>query len=213
MYRLVLPDGLVICTTAAEHAAQLEKLQETVFPTLADSQRLKKQHYLKHIEIFPEGQFVALDGERVIAMTTTIRLKEKYLAGRHEFADIIQGGFCTSHDPSGEWLYGVDMGTHPDYRGRGLARALYRARQDTCKKLGLKGQYTMGMINGYGVLSGQMPASEYYQKLLRREIQDPTVSAQIKIGFEAQGLVEEYLDDPACGNCCVRLILPVEREI
>lgn len=213
MYRLELANGIIICSTQAIHAVQLEKLQEKVFPSLADSQRLKREHYLKHIEIFPEGQFVALDGQRVVGMTTAIRLSEKYLAAKHRFDDLIQGGYCTTHDKNGEWLYGVDMGTDPDYRGKGIAKALYIARHNTCRILGLKGQYTMGMLSGYGALKSQMSAQDYYRKLSIGELSDPTVSMQIKIGFELKGLVEDYLDDPVCGNCCARLVLPVAKEI
>ena len=213
MYSRELDNGIIVCSTKAEHAQQLEALQELVFPTLAPAQRLKCQHYLKHIEIFPEGQFVALDGEKVVGMTTTIRLSDAYLHSQHRFEEIIVGGFCTSHDPKGEWLYGVDMGTHPDYRGRGIAKALYRARRESCLKLELKGQYTMGMLSGFGALKHQLTVEQYYQKLLKAELSDPTVSAQIKVGFEPHGLVKEYLDDPVCDNCCVRLILPTAKEI
>src|SRR4051812_24283657 len=64
-YRRVLPNGLVIASARAEHAAPLESLQRVVFPTLADEERFKAAHYLKHFELFPAGQFVALDGDRV----------------------------------------------------------------------------------------------------------------------------------------------------
>ena len=73
-YRRVLPNGLVIASARAEHAAQLESLQRVVFPTLADEERFKAAHYLKHFELFPDGQFVGLDGDRVVAATATIRL-------------------------------------------------------------------------------------------------------------------------------------------
>ncbi|MBX7139410.1 MAG: GNAT family N-acetyltransferase, partial [Oligoflexia bacterium] len=172
MYERVLPNGLVIRSTAPEHATQLEELQKTVFPTLHDTQRLKKAHYLKHIQIFAAGQFVALDQNKVIGMTTTIRLAEDFLNGAHRFDEVIQGGFCTSHDPQGDWLYGVDMGTHPDYRGRGVARALYLARAATVTALKLKGQYTMGMLSGYGPLRATIAINQYYQQLLRGEIAD-----------------------------------------
>lgn len=212
-YRRTLPNGLLARLTQQGDADQLEKLQEIVFPTLAPDQRLKAPHYRKHIELFPEGQLVVVDTSRVVGMTTTIRLKESFLAAPHRFEEVIAGGFCTSHDPQGEWLYGADMGTHPDYRGRGIARALYVARHELVRKLGLKGQYTMGMPTGYGAVKDRMSAEEYYSKLIKGEIQDPTVSAQMKIGFEPYGLVEDYLDDPVCGNYCIRLKLPAEKEI
>jgi GNAT superfamily N-acetyltransferase len=213
MYFRSLPNGIVIRSTSKEDVEQLEKLQIIVFPTLNDTHRLKAEHYLNHIQIFPDGQFVAVDGKLIIGMTTSIRLSDRFLHGSHTFDEIIGGGFCTGHDPSGEWLYGVDMGTHPDYRGRGLARALYIARHETVKKYALKGQYAVGMINGYGNFKTDLSPAEYYQKLLDGELKDPTVSAQIKIGFEANGLIENYLDDPQCGDCGVRLILAASKQI
>ena len=70
-YRRVLPNGLVIASARPEHAEALEQLQRDVFPTLADEQRFKAAHYRKHIELFPEGQLVGLDGDRVVAATAT----------------------------------------------------------------------------------------------------------------------------------------------
>ena len=100
-YRRVLPNGLVIASARAEHAAQLESLQRVVFPTLADEERFKAAHYLKHFELFPAGQFVGLDGDRVVAATATIRLHFDFTDRSHTFADIIQGGWLTSHQPDG----------------------------------------------------------------------------------------------------------------
>ena len=62
-YRRVLPNGLVIAAARPEHASALEVLQRVVFPTLADQERFKAAHYLKHLELFPAGQFVGLDGD------------------------------------------------------------------------------------------------------------------------------------------------------
>src|ERR687894_610935 len=70
-YSRTLPDGIQIVHTRPEHATQLEELQRGCFPTLDDAERFKAAHYRKHIELFPDGQFVALDGDRVIGATTT----------------------------------------------------------------------------------------------------------------------------------------------
>ncbi|HEY7820340.1 MAG TPA: GNAT family N-acetyltransferase, partial [Vicinamibacteria bacterium] len=99
-----------IASTRPEHAAALEELQILCFPTLDDSERFKAAHYRKHVEIFPEGQFVALDGDKVVGMTSTIRLHFDFAHVEHKFADIIQGGWLTSHEPDGDWLYGADIG-------------------------------------------------------------------------------------------------------
>jgi ribosomal protein S18 acetylase RimI-like enzyme len=209
----LLKSGIRIASTRKEHAEALEELQLLCFPTLDDSQRFKRAHYRKHVELFPEGQFVALDGGKVVGMTSTIRLHFDFGHVEHSFDDVLQGGFLTSHEPEGDWLYGADIGTHPDYRRRGIARGLYAARQLTVRGLSLKGQVTVGMLRGYGELKGKMSAEDYYEALLRGERMDPTISAQMKVGFEPRGLLANYLNDPVCDNYGVLLVLNAEKEI
>jgi GNAT superfamily N-acetyltransferase len=208
-----LASGIRIRSTGPEHAGALEELQILCFPTLDDRERFKKAHYLKHIDLFPDGQFVALDGERVVGMTSTIRMHFDFEHVEHTFADVIQGGWLTSHEPDGDWLYGADIGTHPEYRRRGIARGLYAARHLTARRLGLRGQVTVGMLRGYGPLKRDMTAEAYYRQLLSGERTDPTVSAQIQVGFEPRALVPDYLNDPSCDNCGVLLVLAVEKDV
>lgn len=209
-YKKRLSSGIVIRSTRARDAEALEALQVLVFPTLDDSERFKREHYRKHLEIFPEGQFVAVDDAeagRIVGMTSTVRLAFDFDHAQHTFAEVIQGGWLTSHDPEGDWLYGADIGTHPDYRRRGIARGLYQARQDAVVRLGLAGQVTVGMLRGYGALKDAMTAEAYYQSVLRGEREDPTITAQMRIGFEPRGLVADYLNDPVCDNYGVLLVL------
>ena len=212
-YRRVLPNGLVIASARAEHAAQLESLQRVVFPTLADEERFKAAHYLKHLELFRAGQFVGLDDERVVAATATIRLHFDFADRSHTFADIIQGGWLTSHEPDGDWLYGADVGVHPDYRGKGLAQALYAARQELVWTLGLKGQVTAGMMSGFGAVKHRMSAVEYYEGLVAGRINDPTLSMQRHVGFEFRALLKDYLQDPICDNYSVLIVLDAARDV
>jgi GNAT superfamily N-acetyltransferase len=212
-YRRVLSNGVVIASTRPEHAAELERLQDIVFPTLVLEERFRAPHYRKHLEIFPEGQFVALEGERVVGATTTIRLHFDFEHFRHSFAEILQGGWLTSHDPKGDWLYGADIGVHPDYRGRGIARALYAARQELVHRLGLKGQVTVGMMRGYGAVKDRMSAEEYYRALTEGRLSDPTLSAQLHIGFEPRALIPNYLNDPVCDNYGVLIVLDASRQV
>lgn len=204
-YHKDVGNGIVITTTRPEHAAQLEELQRIVFPTLAKESLMRKEHYLNHIRIFPEGQFVAIDDEKVIGMTTSIRYHLDF-NDKHTFNDVFDSGFLNTHQPDGDWLYGMDIGTHPDYRGLGIAKFLYDARQETVRKLELKGQYTYGMLSGYGAMKETMTAEVYYALLLDGKINDPTVSMQIKNGFKPFGLVPGYVDDPVCDGYTALLV-------
>ena len=208
-----LPDSLVVLNARPEHAGQLEELQRVCFPTLSDDERFKAAHFLKHQELFAAGQLVALEDDRVVGATATLRLPFDPTHAGHTFADIIQGGWMTSHDPSGDWLYGADISTHPDYRGRGIGRALYAARQELVWRLGLQGQVTAGMLAGYGAVKATMPVETYYAGVLSGTIRDATLSMQIAIGFEPRGLLPNYLNDPVCDNYAVSLILPAAKQI
>lgn len=205
LYRREVGDGIVVVNTQPEHAVALEELQKIVFPTLHPSSLMRREHYLNHIRIFQDGQFVALYNDRVIGMTTSIRY-HLTTNSFHTFNDVLDGGLLNTHEPNGEWLYGMDIGTHPDFRGKGIATYLYDARQSTVHKLSLKGQFTYGMLSGYGAVQNKMSAEEYYQKVIRHELKDPTVSRQMKNGFTPHGLVAGYVDDPVCAGYCAFLI-------
>jgi 4-aminobutyrate aminotransferase/(S)-3-amino-2-methylpropionate transaminase len=212
-YHRRLSDGIVIEHTRAEHAAQLEELQRVCFPSLDDAERFKAEHYRRHLEIYPDGQFVALDGARVVGATSTIRLHFDFEHLDHTFADIIQGGWLTSHEPDGDWLYGADIGVHPGYRGRGIAMALYAARQEVVWRQRLKGQVTAGMIRGYGAVKDRMSAEEYYRGVVEGRISDPTLSMQMRVGFEPRALLANYLNDPICDNYSVLIVLGAEKDV
>ncbi|MEO6169115.1 MAG: GNAT family N-acetyltransferase [Chitinophagales bacterium] len=213
-YQEILSSGISIVNTHDEHAQQLEALQKKVFPSLAEDELLHANQYIKHLELFPEGQFVALDGEKVIGATTSMRYHYDFNQPEHHtFKEVMGGGWLTTHEPDGEWLYGIDVSVDPDYRKMGIAKALYRARQHTCRQLGLKGQITVGMLNGFEKVKDQMTIEAYYEKVKQGELFDPTVSVQQKVGFEIVGFMKDYLHDPTCGNSGAVIILDSKKKI
>ncbi|HVX51495.1 MAG TPA: GNAT family N-acetyltransferase [Chitinophagaceae bacterium] len=214
LYQEVIANHITITSMLPEYAEQLEVLHRVVFPNLAEDELLHAKQYRKHIEIFPEGQFVALDGNRVVGATSSIRYHfDINHQQHHSFYEVMGGGWFTTHDPQGEWLYGMDISVHPAYRGKSIARALYRARQHTCTALGLKGQMTVGMLNGYAGVRDIMSIETYYEKVKAHELFDPTVSVQEKIGFTIVGLMKDYLNDSTCGNAGAVIVLPANVKI
>ncbi len=212
-YYKEIPGGIVIRHMQTSDAMQLEELQKIVFPTLADDELIRAAHYLRHLELFPEGQFIISDGGRVIGMTTTMRTDFDFLNYHHTFKETIGGGWLTNHNPLGQWLYGLDMGLLPAYRGRGFARILYRARHEVARILGLKGQLTVGMMSGYGAVSKEMSGEQYYQELISGIRKDPTLTPQMKIGFEPIALMPDHLNDPVCGNFGILIKLDINKTV
>lgn len=203
-----MENGVIIENIKPDHVQALEELQYIVFPNLAEDEILHREHYLKHLEVFPEGQFVAMDRNIVVGGTTTMRYHfDPDHPTHHTFSEIVAGGWLTNHDPEGEWLYGIDVSVHPDYRGKGIAKAFYKIRKQLAKQIGCRGQLTVGMLNGFMSYKNEMNIDEYYDKVLNHEIFDPTVSVQEKIGFKIKGLMKDYLNDPTCGNAGAIIVM------
>jgi len=195
------------------HVQDLAALQKSVFPTLAAADHIRAEQYLRHLGVFPEGQFVLIAADQVIGSTTTMRTTFNFDKPSHRFRDSFDGGWLTRHEPAGDWLYGLDMSIHPDWRGRGGARLLYRARQQLVRDLRLRGQLTVGMPSGYGALRDQLSGEAYYQQWLEGLRTDPTLTAQQRVGFRPLALIPDYLDDPVCGNFGVLLRLDADQDI
>jgi GNAT superfamily N-acetyltransferase len=198
----------ILQTATPEYAKQEAELQKIVFPTLSEEELMTEAQYKRHIEIFPEGQMIVLDGDRVIAATTT--LMQNYHKGHHTFLEISDNLWLGTHDPKADWLYGLDVSVHPDYQGKGIGREIYNARQEVARAMGTKGQMTAGMPIGFDKVKDQMTIAKYCDKLIKGEIIDPTVTAQTKCGFILVEPLFDYLDDPRSGNCSVLMYWPLD---
>jgi GNAT superfamily N-acetyltransferase len=211
MYHCVLENGLTVKNPTLDDVEMLAEVQRLCYPTLAEAEIILAEHYASHINIFQAGQVGVYDGERLIASATALRYSD--VTGDHDFLDVSGNLWLTTHEPDGEWLYGIDMGVHPDYRGLGLARQMYRARHAYVQQNGLKGQAIAGMLPGFGQYADDMSIQTYYEKVKNHEIFDPTTSVQERMGFEIVRLFENYLTDPSSGNASVLMLLSADKNV
>ncbi|HEX5690549.1 MAG TPA: hypothetical protein VFX76_11135, partial [Roseiflexaceae bacterium] len=184
-----------ITNTRPEHLAALAEHQRICYPTLADYELMNEEHFAAHLRLFPEGQHVALDGDRVVGQSSTFRLSEAQAFAPHTFHDIQAGGWFTNHNPLGEWLYGADTSVHPEYRGQKVANKLYNARKDLIRTLSLRGMLAGGMLPGYNAHKDTMSVDEYVERVVRGELADPTLTPQLRNGFVVRGIMPNYIDD------------------
>lgn len=198
-------------TASPKYAAELEQLQRKVFPTLSEPEIIKEAQYLRQMEVFPEGQFIVLEGDKLIAQCSTMRYHLS--TEHHTFLEVSDHLWIGTHEPNGPWLYGLDMGVDPNYRQQGIARALYRAKQNLVRATDMEGQLIVGMLNDYFQYKEQYSTDDYYRQVLRGTIYDSTVSSQMKIGFRPLRLLNNYLEDAQCGNAGVLMMLEAEKEI
>ncbi len=144
---------------------------------------------------FPEGCFVIEDDGRLIGYSASIRLKHKRIFKPHTWHEITGGGFGTTHQTDGEYLYGYETCVDPDARGTRVGQRLYNARKDLAKYLRLKGIAFVGRIPGFSKKKDVTDPLVYVEKVLNKEIRDSTLSFQLRNGFEVKGVQENYLKE------------------
>ncbi len=208
--------GLRIETLAPEHFEALEELQRIAFPTLGAHELMTAEHFASHYEIFAEGDVVALvrhgpageelDADRVVGLGSGFFTDFDFSDPGHTFQDIIAGGFYTNHDPDGDWYYGGDISVHPDYRGLGIGGRLYAARKDVVRRHRKRGIVAGGVIPGYADHRGSMSVPQYVEKVVAGELTDPTLTFQMRHGFEVWGLLEGYLEDSASDDWATLIV-------
>ena len=187
--------------TTKDMAARLAEIQRACFPTLSEKQLITEQHFSAHVDLFPEGQHAVLtDDGLVVASSTDIRYNINFNHIEHRYMDVSGNNWLKSHDPNGEWLYGIDIGVHPDWRGHRLSSLLYTARKNLAQELGLRGHVAGGMLKGYHAHKDKLSVEAYVDKVVAGELFDPVLSVQLRQGFSVAGIIQDYLDDPSCDN-------------
>jgi predicted N-acetyltransferase YhbS len=199
-------DGIIIKTIRPEHAKALEQLQRGCFPTLGENELMLEEHFLNHCKVFPDGNFVALIGERVVGLGSGFLIDFDFDDSQHTFQEINDGGYYGHHDNSGDWYYGGDISVHPDFRRRGIGSQLYEARKGIVKKLNRKGIVAGGLIPDYVNHKNRLSPQAYVDQVIAGELFDSTLSFQLGRGFEVRGLLKDYIEDEASDNWATLIV-------
>lgn len=153
-----------------------------------------------HLERFPEGQFVAADTAtgRLLGMASSLVIRWDTYAMADDWRTFTERGMFTNHDPEGgRTLYAAEVMVRPDAQRRGVGTTLYAARRELVTRLGLRRIRGAARLRGYHRVVDAMSAVEYVQRVVRGEQQDPTLSFQLRHGFEVIAVVSNYLpNDP-----------------
>lgn len=143
---------------------------------------------------YPEGQFVVEAGEQIVGYAATFRIDEVTALGAHTWDEITGSGHGSRHDPSGDWLYGMEVCVDPAWRGRRVGQRLYDIRKRLAEQLELKGIVFGGRLPGLSRKLRQFGSAAAYLEAVRaRQIRDQVATFQMGNGFEPIGLLKDYL--------------------
>ena len=207
----ILEGKFLIRNAIAADAVQMEQVQSLCYPTFHESEILVKKHFENHIKIFPEGQIVVEKEGKIVASASTFRCN--FPEHDSTFLEVTDNLWITKVQiPNGDWMYGIDIGVLPEYRGLGLSKEMYKARHEVCKLLGIKGQIIAGMTIGYGKVKDQMTVEEYCRDLEKKEFTDPTITPQRNAGFRWIRPLFNYINDPEAGYASILMYYPVDEN-
>ena len=195
-----MPDAVVITSLRPEFFGRLEKLQRDCYPTLDPAELMTARHFAVQYEVFAAGQFVALLEGRVVGLGSGFFCDFDFDHAGHRFREFCDHLYFRNHTPGGDWYYGADISVHPEFRGRGIGRRLYEARQQLVVEHQKAGIVAGGLIPGFAAHKDRLGPEEYVKLVVAGELSDPTLTFQLRNGFRVRGLIPDYLEDEASNN-------------
>ena len=146
------------------------------------------------INNYPEGQFVAILEGAVVGYCASSRIDEAIALAPHDWATISGNGFGSRHDPTGDWLYGIEMAVDERQRGLRIGKRLYEARRSLAERLELRGIVFGGRMPGYARVKAKVDGPEDYLARVRAgEFRDQVIGFQLANGFTPIGVLSKYL--------------------
>lgn len=161
----------------------------------------KEEKIAKLLTLFPEGQIVVKVNGHIAGAALSIIVDGKMAEKKHTYKEITGDYSFSTHSAKGDFLYGIDVFIHPEFRGLRLGRRLYDYRKDLCERLNLKGILFGGRIPSYHEYADKMTPKEYLQKVREKEIHDPVLNFQLSNDFHPIRILRNYLlGDTASGE-------------
>jgi predicted amidohydrolase/GNAT superfamily N-acetyltransferase len=147
------------------------------------------------ISRFQQGQICIEDKGRVVGAALALIIDFSKYGDQHTYEDIVGDGHLKNHEPDGDYLYGIDIFVHPDYRGMRLGRRLYDARKELCEQLNLKGILLGGRIPAYRKHCDEMTPHQYCTMVKNKEVFDPVLTFQLANDFHIKKVMPGYIPE------------------
>jgi GNAT superfamily N-acetyltransferase len=185
-----------IVPSTPRRAEAMEDLMHAVYSSTRENPdgTFSAAMFRRQMQVFPDGQFTALEAGKVIGLTASMRIA---FDPAHPFIEpwftTISEGWLNRHDPAAAWMYGVESCVHPACQGAGVGGKLMEARFDVARELNLRGMVAGSDIMDYPKVAGQMTPEAYMQGVVEGKYWDNNLSKQLRKGFQALAVIPNYL--------------------
>ncbi|MCG3209348.1 MAG: hypothetical protein FOGNACKC_02972 [Anaerolineae bacterium] len=187
--------GIVVCHRAA-------------YPDYAeDGGHYNARKYEMQLAAFPEGQFLAEVEGQIVGYATALIVQLDDDA-QYTYPEITGVGTFSSHTPGGDTLYGADIAVHPDFRGQGISKLLYKQRRRLMKRYNLRRTLAFGRIPGYNEFAGKLTAEEYVREATAGKIFDPALNMHLRAGYYVKRVLLDFVWDDSSLNYSTLLEMP-----
>ncbi|MGH8591216.1 MAG: hypothetical protein ACREXX_18435 [Gammaproteobacteria bacterium] len=148
-----------------------------------------------HRQVFPQGQFVAIDRIRdaVAGVHFTLRLRMMDFHIDDSWDVLTAGGSFLDHDPEGPTLYGADIFVHPGHQHHGIAHALTDQARFLVQEERLWRMVGASRLPGYGNHCSTITVEQYVDAVLNGKLFDPVLSIHLKDGWTVVRPIHGYL--------------------
>lgn len=188
---------LLVRSPRPEDFPAMISLCEKVYP---HSRPWTDEQLASHLSVFPDGQLVAEERSsgRLLGMASSLIVRWDDYDFHAEWREWTDRGSFSNHDAEGgRTLYGAEIMVDPEVQRRGIGKLLYAARRELVVRLGLRRIRAGARLRGYQHWASRLSPEDYVGGVVRGEIKDPTLSFQLREGFDVIAVVHGYLrNDP-----------------
>lgn len=189
-----------------EHLNGVVRLQKLAFPAPFDESLLwQRWHLERHLEIFPEGQFVALFGQQVVGSCSNTLISEEHYQAHLCWEETVGGYELSTFTPHGTTLYGLDISVHPAFRRIGIGRTFYTERKKLVKTMNLKRFATACRLPDYSRKCEEFAHDSYVKAVQEGELEDRSLTPLLRYDVQVIEIIRDYMEDPESGNAAALL--------
>jgi predicted amidohydrolase/GNAT superfamily N-acetyltransferase len=184
---------IVVRNTQPEDFAGIREMAQMIYPDITP---WSEEDLQQHREIFPQGQFVAIDksSNQIVGMCSGLIIDWDHYETDMDWATFTNSGDYGNHDPVwGATLFAADVMVRPGLQGHGIGKRLYKhGRFGLARQIGLRRILAGSRLRGYHRYAGKLTAEDYVVQVVQGKLNDPTLSFQLAQGFHVLAVVGNY---------------------